>query len=201
MLHADSPLPLAEIARAAGVPYVVAQSAIRTLERRGMVIRQSRAGRDEFGPNATSTYYPMAHAVALVDLPIDGAVKGHHVAAVFAYGSLAVPGGGSRRSDIDLLVVGDVPDPAGLRAAMADVGARYGRAVDLLIITPEELTTPGRTETCTSPAPSPAFACAGRWDDRPDRRRGRGDPAHAPAGREPKDLRASIRAAARGTEA
>lgn len=139
MLHADSPLPLAEIARAAGVPYVVAQSAIRTLERRGMVIRHSRAGRDEFGPDLTSTYYPMAHAVALVDLPIDGAVKGHHVAAVFAYGSLAVPGGGSRRSDIDLLVVGDVLDPAGLRAAMADVGARYGRAVDILIITPEEL--------------------------------------------------------------
>jgi predicted nucleotidyltransferase len=146
MLHADGPLAIAEIARAAGVPYVVAQSAIRTMERRGMVVRRSRAGRDEFGPDTTSPYYPMAHAVALVDLPIDGALKGHHVAAVFAYGSLAVPGGGTRKSDIDLLVVGDVLDAAGLRAALAGVGMRYGRAVDLLIITPEGLDHARATE-------------------------------------------------------
>ena len=138
MLHADAPLSLPDIARAANVTYAVAKSAIRTLEKRGLVVRQIRAGRDEFMPNKESNYYPMAYGTALVDLPLDTAIKGQNVHAVYAYGSMALPGGGTSRSDIDVLIVGDVKDPEKLTFALADAGERFGRQIDPLILTPEQ---------------------------------------------------------------
>ena len=138
-LHADAPLPLAQIARSAGVSYAVAQSAVATLEKRGLVTREMRSGRDEFAPDRQSPYYPMAYGAALVDLPIDKALKGHRIQAVYAYGSLASPGGGSRQSDLDLLIVGDVRDREELVVRLSEVGQRLGRAIDPLILTPEEV--------------------------------------------------------------
>ena len=70
MLHADVPLPLAKVAQLAGQPYAVTASALKTLEKRGLVVRSTRAGQDEFAPNRESPYYPMAYSLALVDLPI-----------------------------------------------------------------------------------------------------------------------------------
>ena len=146
MLHADAPLSVPDIARAAGVTYAVAKSALRTLEARGLVVRRLRVGRDEFMPNKQSNYYPMAYGTALVDLPIDTAIKGQNVQAVYAYGSMATPGGGASRSDIDVLVVGDVKDPEKLAFGLAESGKRLGRRIDALILTPEQLDE-GRTRS------------------------------------------------------
>ena len=138
MLHADVPLPLADVARAAGVTYAVAQSALRTLERHGLVVRTSRAGRDEVSPDRESLRYPAAYLEALVDLPLGQALQSQGAFAALVYGSLSTPGGGTRHSDLDLLVVGDIVDRAALTSVFAAMGARIGRRIDPLILTPEQ---------------------------------------------------------------
>ena len=138
MLHADVPLPVAVIARAAGLRYTPAASALATLEKRGLVVRSQRAGQDEFGPNRESAYYPMALGMALVDLPLDEALRGCSASAVYAYGSMAEPGRATRGSDLDLLIVGDVRDRDALVERLVEVGRRLGRAVDAFILTPEQ---------------------------------------------------------------
>jgi len=82
--------------------------------------------------------YPMAHATALVDLPLADALRGQRVYGVYAYGSLAQPGGGSRTSDLDLLIVGDVKDRAGLITQLGAVGTRFNRVIDAFMLSPEQ---------------------------------------------------------------
>lgn len=138
MLHADTPLVAADIARAAGVAYTPAVSALATLEKRGLALRTHKAGHDEFEPDKRSAYYPMAYATALVDLPLGEALRGQRVYGVYAYGSLAQPGGGSPTSDLDLLVVGDIKDRAGLMKYLGAVGTRFNRVIDAFILSPEQ---------------------------------------------------------------
>ncbi len=138
MLHADTPLAAADIARAAEVAYTPAVSALATLEKRSLALRTRKAGHDEFEPDQASVYYPMAHATALVDLPLGEALRGQRVYRVYAYGSLALAGGGSRSSDLDLLIVGDVKDRPGLIKQLGVVGTRYSRVIDAFILSPEQ---------------------------------------------------------------
>lgn len=138
MLHAGTPLPIASIVRATGALRSPVASALTTLEKRGLVRRTSRADQDEFGPNRDNPHYPMAYAAALVDLPLAEAFRGKRIYAVYAYGSLARPGGGTKDSDLDLLIVGDIKDRAELTGKLSKVGARLGRAIDPFILTPEQ---------------------------------------------------------------
>ena len=57
---------------------------------------------------------------------------------VYAYGSLAQPGGGTRSSDLDLLIVGDIKDRAAMSERLASVGERLNRVIDAFILTPEQ---------------------------------------------------------------
>lgn len=139
MLHADVPLSVAAIARSAGLRYTPAASAIATLEKRGLAVRSRRAGQEVLGPNLGSAYHPMALGIALVDLPLDSALRGMLVDAVFAYGSITEPGRATPDSDLDLLIVGDVPDRDGLMERLAKVGRTLGRAIDPFILTTEQL--------------------------------------------------------------
>jgi hypothetical protein len=139
MLHADTPLSVAAIARAAGLRYTPAASALATLEKRGIAVRSRRAGQEELGPNRDSVYYPMALGLALVDMPLDEALRGCSVDAVYAYGSITEPGRATRQSDLDLLVVGDVPDRDALVLRLAEVGTTLGRAIDAYVLTAEQL--------------------------------------------------------------
>jgi hypothetical protein len=138
MLHPEVPLSVAEVAHASELKYTPALSALETLERRGLVRRIRRLGQDTFEPNRDDPHYPMAYGTALVDLPLAEAVHGEHVQAVFAYGSLARPGGGNVGSDLDLLLVGDIEDRDALIERLAVLGARIGRAIDPFILTPEQ---------------------------------------------------------------
>lgn len=138
MLHADTPLAAADVARAAEVAYTPAVSALATLEKRGLVFRTRKAGRDQFEPDKRSPHYPMAYASALVDLPLSNALRGERVYMIYAYGSLAQPGAGSRTSDLDLLVVGDLKDRAGMTERLAVLGMRLNRVIDPFILSPEE---------------------------------------------------------------
>lgn len=136
MLHPDTPLTVAQIARAANLKYTPAESALATLEKRGIVRRVARANQDTFEPNRNNPHYPAAYLTALVDLPIREALRGERVYTVFAYGSLAHPGGGTASSDLDLLIVGDIKDRASLVSRLATVGSRLGRAIDPFILDP-----------------------------------------------------------------
>lgn len=139
MLHAEAPLTVAQIARASGLKYTPAASAVATLEKRGLVRRVRKTGQDMFEPNRDDPHYPMAYGSALVDLPLAEALRDQRVYAVFAYGSLATPGAGTINSDLDLMIVGDIRDRDTLAERMADLGVRLGRTIDPFILAPEEL--------------------------------------------------------------
>lgn len=139
MLHPETPLPIAALARLSGLAYNAADSALQTLEKRGLAQRSRRVGQDEFAPNLENPHYPMAYAAALVDLPIAQILRGIRVYAVFAYGSVSRPGGASPQSDLDLLIVGDVKDKADLTYRLVSVGVRIGRAIDPFVLSPEQL--------------------------------------------------------------
>ena len=138
MLHPEAPLTIADVARASELKYTPAASAVATLERRGLIRRVRRLGQDAFEPNRDDPHYPMAHGTAIVDLPLAEALRGEHVQAVFAYGSLARPGGGNAGSDLDLLIVGDIADRDALVERLAVIGARIGRPIDPFVLTPEQ---------------------------------------------------------------
>jgi predicted nucleotidyltransferase len=80
----------------------------------------------------------MAYGTALVDLPIEEAIRGQRVMTAFVYGSLATPGGGTRSSDLDLLLVGDIKDRGRLMDGLVAVGSRLSRNIDPFILTPEQ---------------------------------------------------------------
>jgi hypothetical protein len=138
MLHPEVPLTVADVARASELKYTPAASAVATLERRSLIRRVRRLGQDAFEPNRDDPHYPMAYGTAIVDLPLAEALRDEHVQAVFAYGSLALPGGGNAGSDLDLLIVGDIADRDALVERLAVLGARIGRSIDPFILTPEQ---------------------------------------------------------------
>jgi hypothetical protein len=142
MLHADVPLPLASVAQLVGQPYAVTASALKTLEKRGLVVRSTRAGQDEFGPNRESPYYPMAYSLALVDLPVAEPLHEQKIYAAYAYGSLSRPGGGSPGSDLDLMLVVAFRDEVARAAVASDLAlflsGRLHRPIDPWILAPKE---------------------------------------------------------------
>ena len=144
MLHSRVPLRLSELAGASGLPHQVVTSALLTLEKRGMVTRRRAGDYDVFAPNTASPYYPSAYLAALVDLPVAAALGGMRAMAAYVYGSMAIPGKGTPRSDIDLLLVGDFADKAAAREAVGRLGERLERRIDAYLLSPEELEA-GRT--------------------------------------------------------
>lgn len=145
MLRPDTPLAAAVLARAAEVAYTPARSALGTLEKRTIVRRVQRGGRDAFEPDRKGLYYPMAYLTALVDLPLAHALHAERVHLIVAYGSLSTPGGGTPRSDLDLLIVGDIRDRAGVVERLDEVGVRLQRRIDPFILTPEAFETARRS--------------------------------------------------------
>ena len=138
MLHPAAPLSIAGVTHAEALAYTPAESALATLEKRGLVQRSRRAGRDRFGPNRDSVHYPMAYATALVDIPVAEQLRGERVSAVYVYGPITQPGSATH-GDLDLLVVGEIVDPGGLVARLALMGMRLGRAVTPLLLTDDQL--------------------------------------------------------------
>ena len=139
MLHSAVPLALADIARCAGLAYTPAASAVATLARRGLVTHVSRAGRERYGPDLDSPYYPMAYLTALVDLPLAEALGEEHISTAYAYGPLASPGGAAKGVDLHVMVVGQIRDLPGMLSRFALMGIRIGRAVVPFVLTEAEL--------------------------------------------------------------
>ena len=164
MLHAHSPLRLAEVSRASHTVQRVTESALDTLEKRGLIVRTRPLGYDLFAPNGASPYYRSAYLAALVDLPIDAALADSTIVAVLVFGSMA-RGGAGHDSDIDLLVVGRVPDDKAARRRLNEIGARYGRGIDSTFITVRDLRTAIENhDQFMSQAVSTGILIRGRWE-------------------------------------
>ncbi len=138
MLHPAAPLSIAGVSHAAALAYTPAESALATLERRGLVQRSRRAGRDRFGPNREGVHFPMAYATALVDIPVAEQLRGERVSAVYVSGPITQPWSAATRADLNLLVVGEIEDPGGLMARLALMGMRLGRAATPLFLTDDQ---------------------------------------------------------------
>ena len=139
MIHSRVPLRLGELARASDLPRQIVASALRTLQKRGLVKRTRAGDHDVFAPDTSSPYYPSAYLAALVDLPVAAALHGQRAMAAYLFGSVAVPGRATPRSDIDLLLVGDFEDEAAVREAVSRIGERLERRMDAFVLTAEEL--------------------------------------------------------------
>ena len=139
MLHARSPLRLAEIARAAALPKQIVASALGTLEKRGLIVRTRRDDHDLFEPDKSSPHFRSAYLSALVDLPVREVLGSRRVMAAYVYGSLATPGGGTPQSDLDILLVGDFQARGEARFALTPLGERLERRIDAFVLSPEEL--------------------------------------------------------------
>jgi len=136
--HARARLRLGEIARAAELPRQIVSSALRTLEKRGIVRREREGDHDLFSADQSSPYYPSAYLAGLVDLPVAASLGTGRAMVAFLYGSMAVPGRATPHSDLDLLLVGDFGDRASVREALSGLGERIGRRVDAFLLSPEE---------------------------------------------------------------
>lgn len=139
MTHSRVPLRLGELARASNLPRQIVASALLTLEKRGIAKRTRTGDHDVFAADTSSPYYASAYLAALVDLPVAAALGGHRAMAAYLYGSMAVPGRGTSKSDIDLLLIGDFKNKAAVREALSGIGERLERRVDAFLLSPEEL--------------------------------------------------------------
>jgi predicted nucleotidyltransferase len=142
LLNASGEWYLREVARRAGVPLATAQRELAILEQIALVERTKR-GRQVFF--RVETTHPIFAELRALLLKSDGlaqplrealeVVGGVEAAAV--YGSVAA-GTDTGRSDIDLLVVGDV-DSIALHDAISVVEDRLGRTISYTAVTRKEL--------------------------------------------------------------
>jgi predicted nucleotidyltransferase len=107
-------------------------SALRTLERIGIVRPVQRQRHTEYEPNPESPYADVAHQIALIDLGIhDLLPASSQVMAIYVHGSVA-EGSANPDSDLDVLLIGKI-DPREARAALAPVERMLGRSLDVTV--------------------------------------------------------------------
>jgi predicted nucleotidyltransferase len=107
-------------------------SALRTLERAGVVRSVLRQGHREYEPNPESPYADVARRLALVDLGIrDQLPADAKVLAIFVHGSI-VEGVEHSGSDLDVLIVGKI-EVRKARSALAPLATMLGRSVDVTV--------------------------------------------------------------------
>jgi predicted nucleotidyltransferase len=138
MLHARPPLRLAEICRAADVQQTVAESALSTLERRGVIVHDRPHAYDLFSPDVEGPYYQAALRTALVDIDIRGSLPtSAAIRRIHVFGS--VPDGrATSESDLDVLIIGKMSEREAA-VALRPLGMRIGRDVDVVVRTSEQV--------------------------------------------------------------
>ena len=113
-------------------------SALRTLERSGIVRAVDRQGHSEYEPNPESPYADVARRLAFVDLGVRDLLPADaRVVAIYLHGSV-VEGVATRDSDLDVLVIGKV-DPREARRALAPLERMLGRSLDVSVRTATEI--------------------------------------------------------------
>lgn len=142
LLNASEEYYLREIARRAGVPLKAAQRELEILESISLVER-SRRGHQVFV--RVQTAHPLFEDLRSLLLKSDGLAiplrealeRAPGVEAAVVYGSVAA-GADTGRSDVDLLVVGEV-EALTLHEAVSVVEDRLGRSINYTVLTRAEL--------------------------------------------------------------
>ena len=138
-LHAKRPLRQTDIQSATGLSLRAVQQALNSLEKGGALRRETLAGSTVYvglteGPEGRALWNL---ALAAIGLPALISTQMDHIRTIALIGSLA-RGQERASSDLDLLIVGK-PDQRSLRSAFRELERRYGRQVDAVILTTEEL--------------------------------------------------------------
>lgn len=142
LLHPEKAWYASELARRMGVPSSSLQRELRDLEEAG-VLKASRQGRMAYyQANTDSPVYADLHGLmlktaGLVDVLADALNPvARKLRVAFVYGSIA-GGREESRSDIDLLVVGDV-SPVNLAVPLRKARELLGREINPSVYTPAE---------------------------------------------------------------
>jgi predicted nucleotidyltransferase len=166
-LNSGPPFSPIEVARAAGIDRSAAQSALSTLERRGLARSHDVNGTRVWEPIRGTAAADVAHHAALVDLPWEACLRRdgleHAVHAIFAHGS-AARGELQRGSDIDLLVIGSALASA-LVWAFEPIEKMTGRSIDVAVYSGDEmLSQTGRGADGARILRSRIVRVFGEWD-------------------------------------
>lgn len=126
--------PYAMTRRTGAKSNTVTISALRTLERTGVVRQLEHGGHREYAPATDNPYYEAARRMALVDLGLGKLLPTDaRVLAIFIHGSLA-EGKATPDSDVDVFVVGKA-DPKAISRAFRPVELLLGRMLDVTVMT------------------------------------------------------------------
>jgi uncharacterized protein len=143
--HPDEPFYLRQIVRHAGAGQGAVQRELDLLTRAGLLRRSVRGRQVYFQANRESPLFPDLQAIFLKTAGVADVLRealapvADRVRVAFVFGSAAR---GELRvgSDIDLLIVGDVPFES-VAHALADAQARLGRDVNPTVYPPREFVT------------------------------------------------------------
>lgn len=140
-LHARRPLRQADIQQATGLQLRAVQQAVQQLEKRGALRRARLAGSTVYHPTTEGPVGSALRSLALseIDLSSPAGDELDRVRTVAVIGSIA-RGTERSSSDLDLLIVGK-PDREALRSIFTQLEHRYGRRVDAVILTTDDLRT------------------------------------------------------------
>lgn len=137
-IHANPPLRIGEIKRAAGVSTWAAFKALRALKRLELIDVRYARGHKVYRVAERTPYRRAILAAALVDVGIRDALWPISPRLRFAMviGSFAA-GCPSPSSDIDLLIVGDITRTE-VESLLAPIAERHDRALDPIVMTDAE---------------------------------------------------------------
>jgi predicted nucleotidyltransferase len=166
-LNDGVPFSPIEVARAAGIDRSAAQSALATLERRGLARSHDVNGTKVWEPARSSAAADVARHAALADLPWETCLRRagleQKVHAIFVHGS-AARGELQLGSDIDLLVIGSATASALVRA-FEPIEAITRRSIDLAVYSGDDmLSQTGRGADGTRILRSRTVRVFGEWN-------------------------------------
>jgi predicted nucleotidyltransferase len=142
MLLGDESRHLREIARLTGLPTMAVQRELARFEKLGLVHSELRGRQKYFTVDTSHPLYPELRGMVLktsgLAEPLREVLSGlTGVRAAAVFGSMA-SGAGVAASDIDLMVVGEVDEPA-LSGALEGVERTLGRKVNYVLMSAREL--------------------------------------------------------------
>jgi predicted nucleotidyltransferase len=142
LMHPDERFHLREVARRTGKAVSTVQGELASLEGAGILTKVVDGNRTYYQANDECALYPELRRLVLktgglVDVLRERmAPVSDRIDAAFVYGSMAA-GEGAARSDVDLMVVGDVGDME-LHAVLTDAEESLARPVNYTLIRAEE---------------------------------------------------------------
>jgi predicted nucleotidyltransferase len=141
LLHPDEAYYLRQVVRETGLGHGAVQRELGLLSRLGLVTRNRRGREVFYQANRASPVFPdlrglIIKTAGLADVLRDALAGVEGITVAFVFGSMA-QGTFDARSDVDLLIIGDVSFDA-VSSALRNAEARLAREVTPTLYTPDE---------------------------------------------------------------